>query len=357
MSSPTYIIAEAGVNHNGDLATAKQMVDVAREAGADAIKFQSFRAAKLVRSNSPKAAYQKQTTDEAETQFEMLKRLELTEEDHEALFNYCRTKKIEFLSTPFDIAGIRYLNDLGVERLKLSSGDVTNGPMLVEIGMTRKPVFLSTGMSTIGEIELAIGALAFGYKGGVGVPSEIAFRRLASQHETIETIRNKVTLLHCTTEYPSPMEDVNLRAMITMQHAFGLKVGYSDHTEGITVSIAAVALGGSVLEKHFTLDRKQEGPDHRASVEPNELAELVHAVRQTELALGSPVKGLTKSERQNVDIVRKSLVAERAIKKGERFGEHNLTAKRPATGLSPMRFWDLLGSPAERAYEPDEVVL
>jgi N-acetylneuraminate synthase len=357
MISPTYIIAEAGVNHNGDLASAKQMVDVAKEAGADAIKFQSFRASKLVRSSAPKAAYQKQTTDEGETQFEMLKRLELTEKGHELLFNYCLTREIEFLSTPFDIAGVKYLNNLGVDRMKLSSGDVTNGPMLVEIGMTGKPVFLSTGMSTIGEVELAIGALAYGYSGGGGIPGEKAFRRLAGQQETIETIRSKVTLLHCTTEYPSPMQDVNLRAMVTMRHAFGLNVGYSDHTEGITVAIAAVALGGSVLEKHFTLDRNQEGPDHRASVEPDELAKLVRAVRQTELALGTPVKGMTESERQNVDIVRKSLVAEGSIKKGESFGEHNLTAKRPATGLSPMRFWDFLGKPAERAYEADEVVL
>lgn len=331
--SKTFIIAEAGVNHNGSLELAFKLIDAAKEAGADAVKFQSFKADKLVSKKADKAEYQKQTTDTSESQYEMIKKLELSIDEHKKLIEYCNKIGIQFLSSPFDLDSIDLLNELGLEIFKIPSGEIINLPYLRKIGKLNKNVILSTGMADLGEIEDALDVLIDN-----------------------GTDKNNITVLHCNTEYPTPFEDVNLRAMVTIKNSFGVKVGYSDHTNGIEIPIAAVALGAEVIEKHFTLDRNMKGPDHKASLEPNELKQMVSAIRNIEKALGSGIKKPSQSELKNKPIVRKSLVAIKEIKKGEKFTEEIIGIKRPGTGISPMRWDEIIGSVAQKDYAEDELI-
>ena len=324
------IIAEAGVNHNGDINLARELVDKAKEAGADIIKFQTFKLDSIVSKFAEMADYQKDNIGIVESQKEMLKKITLPYEAFLELYKYCNKKEIQFLSTPFDIGSIHFLNDM-VPFWKIPSGEVTNYPYLVEIAKTGKPVIMSTGMCELQEIDEAIKVL-----------------------KTNGT--SDITLLHCNTQYPTPYKDVNLRAMETLRNRYKVKVGYSDHTKGIEVPIAAVALGAEVIEKHFTLDKKLPGPDHKASVEPNELAAMVSSIRNIEEALGSPIKIVSDSERENIAIARKSIVAAKNIKKGEILTIYNLTTKRPGTGISPMRWNEVLGSKAIRDFVEDEVI-
>jgi N,N'-diacetyllegionaminate synthase len=333
MINRTLIIAEAGVNHNGDLKLAKQLVDAAVVAGADLVKFQTFNADRQVTRTAKKADYQKQTTDGEESQHEMLLRLELTEAMHYELIAYCKTRNIGFLSTGFDIESVDLLVSLGQECFKIPSGEITNLPYLRHIGQLGKAVILSTGMSTLGEIEAAIDVL-----------------------EQAGTHRSMLTVLHCTTEYPTPMVEVNLRAMHSIHKAFGVAVGYSDHTQGIEVAIAAVAMGATVIEKHFTLDRNLPGPDHQASLEPAGLTAMVTAIRNIGVALGDGIKRLTPSEARNRPVARKSLVASQAINAGEVFSTENMTTKRPGTGISPMLWDEMLGKTAQRDFLADELI-
>lgn len=353
--SRIFCIAEAGVNHNGSLEMALALVDAAAAAGADAVKFQTFRAEGLVSRDAPKAAYQKASAREGQSQFEMLRALELDRPAHEALLARCAAVGLEFLSTPFDPRSLILLLELGVRRLKASSGDLTNAPLLLEMARSGLPVILSTGMSDLGEVEQALGVLAFGYA-GEGTPGEAAFRVAYASPAGQAALAEKVTLLHCTTEYPAPWEDVHLRAMDTLGAAFGLPVGYSDHTEGPAVALAAAARGATVVEKHFTLDRGLPGPDHRASMEPRELALLLRQIRQVEQALGRPRKCLAPSEAANRTVARKSIVAARPIQAGEIFSQDNVALKRPEGGLAPVRLWELLGRAAARAYAQDEPI-
>ncbi len=355
--SSVYIIAEAGVNHNGSLDLARQLINVAADAGTNAIKFQTFKADRLVSRNTPKAEYQKNTTDAGESQFEMLKKLELDESAHKKLIDYCQKKKIEFLSTPFDFKSVDLLvHTLHLTRLKLSSGDITNAPLLLKAAQSSMPVILSTGMSMLGEIEMALGVLAFGYTQVNEIPSLKAFQEAYRSEAGQQVLREKVMLLHCTTEYPAPFEDVNLRAMDTLRTAFGLPVGYSDHTPGITVAIAAAARGAAIIEKHFTLDRNLPGPDHQASLEPGELKIMARSIRQVEAALGSSLKFPSPSEARNMPLARKSIVAAKEIKKGDLLTEENITVKRPGSGISPMYYWQLTGTAAAKDYKKNEMV-
>lgn len=329
----TVIIAEAGVNHNGDLGLAKHLIDAAADAGADLVKFQTFNANRQVTRTAKKAHYQAQTTDSKESQHEMLRRLELTPDMHKELIAHCAERGIGFFSTGFDIESVDLLMGLGQDHFKIPSGEITNLPYLRHIGKLGKTVILSTGMATLGEIEAAIDAL-----------------------EQAGTTRANMTVLHCTTEYPTPINEVNLRAMQSIQTAFGVAVGYSDHTQGIEVAIAAVAMGASVIEKHFTLDRKLPGPDHQASLEPAELRAMVAAIRNIEVAFGDGVKRLTPSEARNKPVARKSLVASRSIKAGDTFSAKNVTTKRPGTGISPMRWDEVMGRAALRDFSIDELI-
>lgn len=352
-----FIIAEAGVNHNGSLEQAFRLVDAAALAGADAVKFQTFKADALVSRQAPKAQYQLETTGGEESQHEMIRKLELDEAAHAALIGHCRAAGIEFLSTPFDRDSLELLaTKFGLSRIKLSSGDITNAPLILQAARTGKPVILSTGMSTLGDIETALGVLAFGYSESREEPSTAAFERCYGSDAGRRALRDMVTLLHCTTEYPAPLVDVNLRAMATLGAAFGLPVGYSDHTPGITIPVAAAALGAVVVEKHFTLDRSLPGPDHKASLEPGDLRLMVRAIRDVEIALGSPVKQPAASELKNRAVARKSLVAARDIRKGEAFTPENLAIKRPGDGISPACYWDWMGKFASRDYLRDEKV-
>jgi N-acetylneuraminate synthase len=350
------IIAEAGVNHDGSLDTALQLVDAAAAAGADAVKFQTFRADALARRDAPKAKYQIAATGSAESQHEMIRKLELDEAAHEALIGRCRERRVEFLSTPFDIDSLRLLMRLGLTRLKLSSGDLTNSPFLLQAARTGLPIILSTGMCSLGEIEAALGVLAFGYCESTAEPAAGALERCYASAEGQRALQTHVTLLHCTTEYPAPLIDVNLRAMETLRAAFGLPVGYSDHTRGIAVPVAAAALGAVIIEKHFTLDCTLPGPDHRASLEPARLAEMVRDIRDVETALGTPLKKAAPSEVANRVVARKSLVAARDIRRGEVFTAENLTSKRPGDGVSPTHYWERLGRVADRDYRRDEPI-
>lgn len=358
----TYVIAEAGVNHNGSIDLARKMIDVAVSADADAVKFQTFRADRLVTPNAVKADYQTKMTGEAGSQYEMLRKLELDEDSHRMLIAHCVARGIQFLSTPFDETSVDWLTaQFHLPRLKVSSGDLTNGPLLFHIGLTGTPVILSTGISMLGEVEDALAVLAFAYLRAedgreAAQPSAASFRHAYSSEPGQRLLREKVTLLHCTTEYPSPFEDVHLNAMDTLRRAFGLSVGLSDHTPGIAVPIAAAALGAAVIEKHFTLDRALPGPDHKASLEPQELRAMVESIRQVEQALGRGVKYPASSERKNMSAARKSLVAGKPIRTGESFTNDNLTVKRPGDGMSPMRYWDVLDRTADRDYEVDEQV-
>ncbi len=329
----TLIIAEAGVNHNGDLELAKQLVAAAAAAGADLVKFQTFTADALATRTASKADYQMAMTGAEESQRDMLRKLELSRSMHEELIAHCQEVGIGFFSTGFDLDSMHMLVDLGLERFKVPSGEITNLPYLEFIGRQRKPVIVSTGMATLGEIEAALGVLT-----SSGTP------------------RDELVLLHCTTQYPARMDDVNLHAMGSMARAFGIRVGYSDHTEGIEVALAAVALGACVIEKHFTMDRALPGPDHAASLEPGELAALVRSVRNLERALGDGVKRPTEVEMANRVAARKSLVALRPIGAGEILTEQNIGAKRPGTGISPMRWHEVLGRRASRAFDTDELI-
>lgn len=349
------IIAEAGVNHNGSIETALALVDIAKQAGADVVKFQTFKARTLSTELAPTAGYQARHGEVS--QFEMLKRLELSVDAHMRLRERCRERRIEFLSTPFDEESLGFLvDDIRIACIKLSSGDITNGPLLLEAAKTGKPIILSTGMSTLGEIEAALGILAFGYTEATEFPSLIAFEKAYSSPVGQLALKEKVTLLHCTTEYPAPYGEVNLCAMATLKQAFGLTVGYSDHTQGIAIPVAAVAMGAAVIEKHFTLDRNLPGPDHKASLEPDELRQMVQSVREVEAALGSPVKQPAESELKNRPVARKSLVAGRDIRRGELFTQENLTVKRPGDGVSPIHYWEWLGKIADRDYQQDDKV-
>jgi N,N'-diacetyllegionaminate synthase len=327
------VIAEAGVNHNGDLHLAKKLVDAAAQAGADVVKFQTFQANQLVTEGTEQAAYQQQALGQSQGQLAMLQVLELKSQEHQLLIDYCKQRGIEFLSTPFDPPSIELLASLKLKRWKVPSGEITNLPYLRQIGGQGHPVILSTGMASLGEIEAALAVL-----------------------EQAGTPRSQITVLHCTTEYPAPAEEVNLRAMHTIAQAFGVAVGYSDHTDGISVPIAAVAMGATVIEKHLTLDRNLPGPDHKASLEPDQFAAMVRGIRTIEQALGDGIKRPTPSEQANLPAVRKSLVAARPIRAGELFTEMNLTAKRPGTGLSPMQWDAWIGRPAPRDFAADELI-
>lgn len=326
-----FIIAEAGVNHNGEIALAKRLIDEGAKAGVDAVKFQTFKAETLVSKSAKKAEYQKNTTNVEESQFEMLKKLELDYGVHEELMSYAQNKGVMFLSSAFDLESIDLLTDLGISLFKVPSGEITNLPYLRKIAQTGKQVVLSTGMSTLADIEKALEVLR-------------------------ENGAQDITVLHCNTEYPTPMKDVNLSAMNSIQNAFKVPVGYSDHTIGIEIPIAAVALGAEMIEKHFTLDKTMEGPDHKASLEPEELKAMVDGIRNIEVALGHGVKQLSESEKKNMTIARKSLVAKNNISIGEVFSEDNLTIKRPGTGLSPMEWDNVIGTISRKNYEADEVI-
>tara|TARA_B100000787_G_scaffold169474_1_gene160773 strand:+ start:664 stop:1659 length:996 start_codon:yes stop_codon:yes gene_type:complete len=328
-----FIIAEAGVNHNGSIDLAKKLIDVASAAGANAVKFQTFKAKNLATKNLEKANYQKNTTDQKETQFNMLKKLELSKEMHLELINYSKNKDIKFLSSPFDHDSIELLKDLGLEIFKIPSGEITNLPYLRLIGKLNKKIILSTGMSNMNEVKNALDVLV-----------------------SSGTKKNNITVLHANTEYPTPMEDVNLRAMVIIGKELDVNFGYSDHTLGIEVDIAAVALGASIIEKHFTLDCNMEGPDHKASLEPDQLKKMVISIRNIEKALGDGIKKPSKSELPNIQIVRKSIIAKIKIKKGEILNENNLTVKRPGGGISPMKWDEIIGTKAIKDYNEDELL-
>ena len=333
IKNKVFIIAEAGVNHNGSMTLAKKLIDIAALSGADAVKFQSFTANNLVSKGAPKANYQIKASNLDESQFDMIKKLELNEHNHKELIKYCNESKIIFLSSPFDIDSVNLLNNLNLEIIKIPSGEITNLPYLRHIGSLNKQVILSTGMSTLKEIGDALKILI-----NAGTP------------------KAKIIVLHANTMYPTPMKDVNLRAMQSIRDKFDISVGYSDHTLGIEVDIAAVALGASIIEKHFTLDKKMDGPDHAASLDPSELKAMVDAIRNIELAIGGEVKELTNSEKPNIDVARKSIVAKRFIKKGEVFSTNNLTTKRPGSGLSPMKWDSIIGTVAQRDYNLDDLL-
>lgn len=328
------IIAEVGINHCGKLKIAKELVDVAADAGANIVKFQTFKTKDLVTRDAKKAEYQIMKTKSLQTsQYEMLLNLELSEQMHYELIEHCKLKNIEFLSTSFDIESAKFLKSIKQEIFKIPSGEITNYPYLNEIGSYSKKIFLSTGMCNLGEIETALNVLI-----------------------DAGTNKDLITVLHCNTEYPTPFEDVNLRAMQTIGNSLGVKYGYSDHTLGIEVPIAAVALGATVIEKHLTLDRKMEGPDHAASIEPVEFSDMIKAIRNIEQSLGSSIKKISKSEKKNIEIVRKSLVAKKNIKKGEFFSKKNLTTKRPGNGISPMFWNNFIGKISQKSYEKDELI-
>ena len=327
------IIAEAGVNHNGDIKIAKELIDIASSGGADIIKFQTFTADRLVTKSAEKAEYQKITTNKNESQLNMLKKLELSKNDHFELINYCKGKGIEFLSSPFDEENATFLNELGLKRFKIPSGEITNLPYLRHISKFQKPTILSSGMSNLEEIEDAISALELS-----GLKKDL------------------ITILHCTSQYPAPFKDVNLKAMKTIADTFNVVVGYSDHTEGIEVALAAVSLGAKIIEKHITIDKTMEGPDHSASLDPCELNNMIRAIRNIEISLGSPNKFVTDSEKKNREIVRKSIVAKNKIRKGDIFNKNNLATKRPGNGLSPMNWDKVLGQRATRDYFEDEFI-
>lgn len=352
-----YIIAEAGVNHNGSLEMAKELISVAAQAGADAVKFQTFKTDKVISQYAPKAEYQKNVTKQNESQYEMVKKLELNEEDHIELIRYSKEKGIDFLSSPFDFESVDLLTKkFQVSALKIASGEVTNAPLLLYAAQTGKPIILSTGMCSLQDIERALGVLAFGYLQVNETPSIDSFHNAFCSIQGQEILRNKVTLLHCTTEYPAPIDEINLNALDTLSRSFGLKVGYSDHTLGITIPIAAVAKGAHIIEKHFTLDKTLPGPDHKASLDPIELKNMVNSIRQVERAMGSGIKIPSESEKKNIAIARRSIIASRDIKKGESFSPDNITTKRPGGGLSPFSYWELLGKSAIRDFKKDELI-
>jgi len=356
-----YIIAEAGVNHNGSKDEAFQLIDVAVAAGANAVKFQTFKTENLVTRSVEKVSYQKQTTNINETHFEMLKRLELAYEDYFELSNYCKNRNIDFLSTAFDLESLDFLvKEINVKTLKIPSGEITNGPLLLAHAQTGCDIILSTGMATLGEVENALSVLAFGLLNGTNSsnkPTKKLFQKAYLSAKGYQILRKKVTILHCTSEYPSNLNEININAMQTMRNAFGLKTGYSDHSDGLIVPIVAAALGAELLEKHFTLDKAAQGPDHKASLEPSELKDMVLSVRSVQQIMGDGRKVPSLSELKNLPLIRKSLVASTEIKKGECFSEKNLEVKRSGSGISPMEFWDILGRPSPKNFIKDELII
>ena len=330
----TIIIAEAGVNHNGSISIAKQLIDVAAEAGADFVKFQTFKAKKLVTKSAEKANYQKTLTNKLESQFEMIKKLELNRSAHKELILYCNQKKIKFLSTPFDHESIDLLDEMNIPFFKIPSGEITNLPYLRHIGSKGKPIVISTGMATMSEIYEAVKVLL-----KVGIK------------------KDDLTILHCNTDYPTKIEDVNLKAMLSIKKEMGVRIGYSDHTKGIEIAIAAVAMGAEIIEKHFTLNRTLPGPDHLTSLEPIELNRMIKSIRNIEIALGNGIKSPTKSEIKNIKSIRKSIIVKRKIQKGDKFSDKNLEVKRPATGLSPMKWDEVIGKHSKKNYKPDEPLI
>lgn len=357
MTEHIYVIAEAGVNHNGDPERAIALVEAAAAAGADAVKFQTFNPGALATRTAPQADYQVRNEGDSGGQYAMLRRLVLSHEAHHQVLAESRRRGIAFLSSPFDAASASFLiENLGLRRLKLGSGELTNAPLLLEVAQAGCELIVSTGMATLEEIRESLGVLAFGYLGEGRPTSRADCHVLLDDPATWTVLREKVCLLHCTTEYPCPVVDVNLRAMATLADAFGLPVGYSDHTEGLQVAIAAAAREATILEKHLTQDRSLAGPDHAVSLEPGEFATMVKAVRAVSLALGSAEKVATDVERKNLAVSRKSIVAARPIREGELFSEENLAVKRPGSGRSPMDYWDLLGKPAPRDYQIEELI-
>jgi N-acetylneuraminate synthase len=352
------VIAEAGVNHNGSLGLALQLIDVAAEAGADAVKFQTFRSEAEISRYAAKAEYQIANTGTQESQLDMVRKLELGEKEHAALVEHCARRKIAFLSTPFDLDSVRLLVErFDIPRLKIASGEITNVPLLLAIGRSGKPMIMSTGMATLEEVSFALSVLAYARTAPRdGRPSAADLNNCRPGTAAAEKLHSQVVLLHCTTEYPAPFADVNLRAMDALASTFGLPVGYSDHTAGISIPVAAVARGATVIEKHITLDRKLPGPDHVASIEPEELTSMVRMIREVEPALGHGRKEPMPSEIKNIPIARKSLVAARPIRKGEVFTEQNLTTKRPGTGISAGLYFEYLGKQARRDYADDELI-
>ena len=356
----TYVIAEAGVNHNGDLDMAFKLVEKAAEVGADAIKFQTYKAEKLVTKEATKAEYQSKATGSDDTQLQMLKDLELKYEDHFKLIDHCRQRNIDFLSTAFDIDSLKFLsNDLGLGTLKIPSGELTNIPILIEFAKTGCEIIISSGMSDTDEIRDALGALSFGFlqrNEEKLQPSRNIFTEILRKNESQQYLSQKVTLLHCLTEYPAPIDEINLNAIQKLRDIFNIRVGYSDHTEGILASLIAVSHGATIIEKHLTLDKNLPGPDHKASLEPEEFKLLINQIRLTEKMMGDGKKRLMPSEVKNVENARKSIIASSKINKGETFTHENLSVKRPGSGISPIYYWDLLGMKAERDYETDDLI-
>lgn len=356
----TVIIAEAGVNHNGDEQLAMRLVEAAAKAGADIVKFQTFKASKLATDCAQQATYQKKNTGRSESQQAMLSRLELSAGAHKRLFEKCGSLGVEFLSTAFDSESLSFLVDvIGVRRLKIPSGELTNLPFVLEHAKTGLDIIVSTGMANLSEIEAALAVIAFGYTcdSHEVVPSQAAFENAYASAEGQKALKEKVTILHCTTEYPAPPDEINLRAISTLREAFGLKTGYSDHSQGNAVSIAAAAIGACLIEKHFTLDCSMEGPDHQASLEPKELSELIAGIRVVEKAMGNGIKRPMPSEIPNKYVARKSLVALAPIRKGEVFSEENLGCKRPGRGLSPALFWSYVGQEATSNYDEGDLIV
>jgi N-acetylneuraminate synthase len=358
--SRTFIIAEAGVNHNGSVEIALQLIDVAAKAGVDAVKFQTFKSEAVVSRHALKAEYQVKNSGKESDQLSMIRKLELSDDDHHLLVGHCKKLNIEFMSTPFDLKSLDFLVDkIGVSRLKIPSGEITNAPLLLAAARSGRPLIVSTGMCTLEDIRAALGVFAYGFTSPALTdhrPKLSDFEKAYRSTEGQKALKEKITLLHCTSEYPAPFADVNLRAMDLMRDEFNLPVGYSDHTKGIAVPVAAVALGATVIEKHFTLDRAMPGPDHIASIEPSELSQMSAEIRQIESALGKRGKVPAPSEIKNMPIARKSLVASRTIRKGEVFTEENLTTKRPGSGISPMHYWEWIGRTADRDYDEDELL-
>lgn len=352
------VIAEAGVNHNGQEDLAFELVTAAKKAGADIVKFQTFKAKKLVTATAEQCEYQINNTGIKETQLAMLSRLELSYEVHHKLVAQCNELGIEFLSTAFDSESLDFLvSELGLKKLKIPSGDLTNAPLVLEHAQTGCDLIVSTGMATLAEIETALGVIAFGYVAKKSEkPSIQAFEKAYYSELGQKMLKDKVTILHCTTEYPAPLQDINLKAMDTIANAFKLPIGYSDHSAGINVPIAAVALGAQIIEKHFTLDQNMQGPDHKASLEPKQLAEMIKGIRDIELALGNGLKGPRPSEIKNKSVARKSLIAEQVINQGTIFSQNNVTIKRPGLGKSPIHYWDLLGSEAKQDYQIGDLI-
>jgi len=356
LSRRVFVIAEAGVNHNGELDIALSLVDRAVEAGADAVKFQTFTAEELVTKQAEKADYQKNNSDSGESQFQMLKKLELSVEEQKKVFQHCSSRGIQFLSTPFDNKSLRFLSEeLGLETLKIPSGELVNGPFLLDFARTNKNIILSTGMSSLEDIEVALSVIAFGLLGRKD-PSIEAFKESFESNEGKELLNRKISLLHCISEYPAPKKNINLKSMLTIKEKFSLRTGYSDHSEGNVVAISAAALGAEIIEKHFTLDKNFEGPDHKASLDPIELKEMISLIREVEKALGDGLKKPTEIELKNRLTSYKSIIASKDIALGEEFTVDNLSFKRPGTGISPMEYWNLLGKKSKQNYKAEDLI-